>query len=91
QLSTAAAQQILSSYEGAAQVAASFPQAQAQQIVDAAAAAFTSGKSAAMAVGLLLSLLALALVMTMFPRREREEEYYAQVAAANDVESAPTN
>jgi hypothetical protein len=81
QLSDSAAQQIVSSFDGAVQVAQSYPQATSQQLLDAAAQAFTQGKSVAMGAGLLLTLLALALVLWRFPRKAAEEAYYASVAA----------
>ena len=87
QLSSSAAQQIVSSYEGAVAVAASYPQAQAQQIVSAAADAFTSGKSAAIAVGLVLTVLAFVTVYFLYPRHEAELAYYSSVAADDAKES----
>ena len=90
QVSASAAQQITSSYEGAAQVAASYPQAQAQQIINAASAAFTEGKSAAIGVGLLLTITALVLVFVVFPRKSAELAYYSDVAAGNGDGTADT-
>ena len=84
QISTNAAQQITSSYEGAAQVAASYPQAQAQQIIHAASTAFTEGKSAAIGVGLLLTITALVLVFFVFPRKTAEIEYYSEVSSGSE-------
>ncbi|MCX6461565.1 MAG: MFS transporter [Actinobacteria bacterium] len=79
QISQQAATQILSSYEGAVEVAKSYPQAQAEAIVNAAATAFTEGKGAAIGVGLLLTLIALVIVYTLYPRREAEIDYYRSV------------
>ena len=84
QISTNAAQQITSSYEGAAQVAASYPQAQAQQIIHAASTAFTEGKSAAIGVGLLLTITALVVVFFVFPRKTAEIEYYSEVSSGSE-------
>ena len=78
-LSDDAAQQITSSYAGAEQVAASFPQANAAELLQAAATAFTEGKSAAIASGLVLTLLALGLVLWLYPGRIAEERYYVDV------------
>jgi len=72
QLGDQAAQQIVSSYESAAQVATQFPQPEAQQIIEAASKAFTEGKSAAISVGLVLTLGAVALVYALFPRKADE-------------------
>jgi EmrB/QacA subfamily drug resistance transporter len=85
-----AANEIASSYAGAEQVAQGFPQATADQIVQAAATAFTEGKSAAMGLGLVATLVALVLVVWKYPRHAAEEEFYAQVAAGlANVEPPP--
>jgi DHA2 family multidrug resistance protein-like MFS transporter len=79
-LTQSAADQITSSYEGAAQVAASYPQADASELIKAAAAAFTEGKSAAIAIGLVLTLIAIVVVVRLFPGRDAETAYYETVA-----------
>lgn len=79
QVSSQAAQQMTASFEGAAEVAKSFPAAAAGQIVASASTAFTDGKTAAIGVALLLTLMGLALVLFVYPRRDREEAYYARV------------
>lgn len=71
---------LTSSFQSAEQVAQQYPD-YATQITSAAADAFTSGKSAAMLVALAMSLIGLALVMFVYPRKEAEEAYYAKVAA----------
>lgn len=83
QVSTDAANQLVSSYEGAAQVAQDFPSA-STQIVTAAAEAFSHGKSLAIGVALVLTLGGLVLVALRFPRREPEEAYYAKVQASGE-------
>ncbi|TAK71075.1 MAG: MFS transporter [Actinomycetota bacterium] len=83
QLGSQAAQTIGSSYAGAAEVATGFPQAQAAQIVAAANTAFTEGKSAAIGLALLLTLVALGLVLWRYPRQQQEEAFFASVAAAD--------
>jgi hypothetical protein len=76
---------LTSSFDNAAQVAQQYPD-YATQITDAAATAFTDGKSAAMAVALLVTVLAMVLVLVVYPRKAQEEAYYAKVLA--DVEPA---
>jgi MFS family permease len=76
-----AANQITSSYEGAAQVAASYPDADATELIHAAATAFTEGKSAAIAIGLVLTVIAIGVVLRLFPGRDAENAYYETVAA----------
>lgn len=71
---------LTSSFQSAEQVAQQYPD-YASQITSAAADAFTTGKSAAMLVALAMSLIGLALVVFVYPRKEAEEAYYAKVAA----------
>jgi len=78
-LSQQAANQIVSSYEGAVDVAASFPQAQAAEIVTAASKAFTEGKSAAIGLGFALTAVALIVVWTLYPRKDAETAYFESV------------
>ena len=75
QVSTQVSQELTSSYTSAVEVAAHYP-AQQQQIVAAAAQAFDSGKSAAIAIALLMTVIGLALVVFLFPRKKAEEAYY---------------
>ena len=79
QLSNDAADQITSSYAGAEQVASSYPQAPASEIMTAAAQAFTDGKSLAIGAGLALTLIGLLLVTVVFPRKARELAYYETI------------
>jgi EmrB/QacA subfamily drug resistance transporter len=72
------ATQMTSSFEGAAQVAQEFP-TYADQIIAGASAAFTTGKSWAIAVALALTLLGMLLVLVVYPRRAAEESYYEDV------------
>ena len=89
QVSQQAAQQIESSYQGAAKVAESYPQAGAEQIISAASRAFTEGKTASIGVALLLTVAALAVVLVLFPRKEAEEAYYAEVIDSEENATAP--
>ena len=69
-----------SSFQSAKQVAQQYPQ-YATQITDAASSAFTSGMNAAVLVALLMTLIGLALVLFVYPRKQAEEAYYAKVAS----------
>jgi hypothetical protein len=69
---------LTSSFDSASGVAAQYPD-YATQITSAAADAFTDGKSAAIAIALLVTLLAMVLVLVVFPRKQQEERYYASV------------
>jgi dipeptide/tripeptide permease len=80
-VSDTTADQLTSSFEGAAQVAAGYQPPVSQQIIDAASVAFTDGKSAAIGVALLMSLLGLGLVLFLYPRKDAEEAYYEKVNA----------
>lgn len=82
QVSSDAAQQLTGSFEGAADVAKSYPSAAAEQIVHAASVAFTDGKTLAIGVALLMTLIGLVLVLVVYPRRDAEEAYYVSVQSA---------
>ena len=60
-------------------VAASYPQAQAQEIMAAAAKAFTDGKTGAIGLALLLTLIALAVVWIRYPHKDEEIAYFESV------------
>jgi DHA2 family multidrug resistance protein-like MFS transporter len=77
-ISSETATALTSSFQGAAQVATQYPD-YSSQIVSAASQAFTEGKSLAIAVALLMTLIGLGLVLFVYPRRDAEEEYYASV------------
>ena len=74
-----AADTIASSFAGAEQVAQNYPQATADQIVAAAQQAFTEGKTAAMALGLVATLVALLLVWWKYPHHRAEDEFFVAV------------
>jgi len=74
------ADQLTSSYAGAAELATQYSPSIGDEIVGAAAKAFTEGKSAAIVVALVLTLLGLALVRLRFPSKDVEDAYYAKVA-----------
>ncbi|MDO8730954.1 MAG: MFS transporter [Actinomycetota bacterium] len=80
QVTNEIADQLTSSFAGAAQVASQYSPPVSQQIIDAAATAFTDGKSASILLALALTLLGLALVLLRFPSKSVEEAYYAKVA-----------
>jgi len=86
-ISSETASALTSSFEGAAQVAQQSPTYSAQ-ILNAASTAFTEGKSLAIAVALLMTLIGLLLVLLVYPRKAPEEAYYAAVLA--DREGATT-
>ena len=78
QVSQQLAYSMEASFTSAAQVAAQYPSEQ-QQIIAGAAQAFDSGKSSAIAVALIMTVLGLILVIVLFPRKNKENAYYAQV------------
>ncbi len=88
QISTDAAQQMTASFEGAAEVAQSYPASAQAQIISAASEAFIDGKSLAIGVALLLTLLGMVLVFFVYPRRDKEEAYYASVQEATPTVGA---
>lgn len=73
------AQQLTSSFEGAASVASQYGEPTASKIIDAASVAFTDGKSAAMLVALVMTLIGMGLVLFVYPGRAKEEAYYERV------------
>ena len=77
-VSNETADALTSSFDSATQVAQQYPD-YASQITSAAADAFTDGKSAAIAIALLMTVLAMVLVLLVFPRKAAEEAYYAKV------------
>ncbi|MDP4015298.1 MAG: MFS transporter [Candidatus Nanopelagicales bacterium] len=79
-ISQSVGREMTSSYAGAEQVASGYPD-HAQAIIQAASQAFTEGKSAALAVALVLSGLALVLLLVKYPRRADEEAFFAEVEA----------
>ena len=81
QVTTQIADSLTASFGDAAHVAAQYPANIGDQIIKAAAQAFTDGKSAAMAMALLLSIVGLLLVVFLFPKRADEEAYYEKIAA----------
>lgn len=87
-LSDQAAHQIVSSYQGAQQVASSYPQASAEKLIAAANQAFTEGKSVAYVLALVLTLFALGLVLWKYPRRDDERAFFKQMADRSIQEAA---
>lgn len=77
-VSSEASTALTSSYEGAAEVAKQYP-SYSDQIVKAAADAFTDGKTLAIGVALVLTLIGLILVLVVYPRKDSEEAYYSRV------------
>ena len=84
-LGSSAAQEIASSYAGAMEVAKTFPQADAEELVSAANKAFSEGKTIAYVVALAVTLIAFVLVWWRYPHKAVEEAYYAQVQAADSA------
>lgn len=80
QLGSQAAQQIVSSYEGAAAVAERYPPTPASQILTAASNGFTEGKSLAVGIALLFTLLSVVLVVLRYPRQRTETAFFEQIA-----------
>jgi hypothetical protein len=78
QVSQQISEQLTSSFTSAEQVAAAYPPHQ-QQIIAGASQAFDQGKSAAIAIALVLTVVGLGLVVALFPRRDKENAFYEQV------------
>lgn len=74
------ADQLTSSFAGAAEVASHYSPPVSQEIINAASSAFTDGKSAAIMLALALTLVGFAIVRWRFPEKSVEEAYYAKVA-----------
>ena len=79
QLSKQAVASISQSFTGAAQVAKQFPQAQAQDIINAAKQAFLDGKTAALIFATVAAGVGFLVVFFFYPRREAEDATYARV------------
>jgi EmrB/QacA subfamily drug resistance transporter len=75
------AAQIQDSFGGAADVAKTLPDADAQKLMDAAEQAFTQGSHTAILVALVIALGGLVLVLVAFPRKKREDALEAGFAA----------
>ena len=82
-LGNRAALLIGSSYEGAESVAKTMPSADATQLIEAANAAFTQGKSAAITCALFSVLVGLILVWWRYPNIDEERRLIAGVQAQN--------
>lgn len=83
QVGSSTAQAMTESFTSAAEVAQQYPSNVQDQILTAAATAFTAGKSWAILIALVLTLVGLLLVWLLFPRKAAEEAYYAQVQASS--------
>lgn len=83
-----AAQQMVGSFEGAEQVAEQYPPNIAAEITNAAATAFTDGKTLAVGIALIFALGSIALVVLAYPRRDAERAFFAQIAAQNKQSEA---
>lgn len=79
EISAAASEAMTSSFTSAAQVATQYPANTQAQIVDGARLAFDAGKSSALAIALVLTLAGLALVIFVFPRKHKEDDYYSSL------------
>lgn len=83
-MSAQVSQEMTGSYTSAAEVAKDYPEPTSSDIVNAAAQAFTDGKSWAIAIALVMTVIGLGLVVALFPRKQKEEAYYAQVQGAQE-------
>jgi len=90
QIGSTTAEAMTSSYTSAVAAAQQYPSTVQDQIVSAAASAFTIGKSWAILVALLLTVCGLLLVWFLFPRRAAEEAYYEQVLAGESTGDSAT-
>jgi len=90
QIGSTTAEAMTSSYTSAVDAAQQYPSTVQDQIVSAAATAFTVGKSWAILVALLLTVCGLLLVWFLFPRRAAEEAYYEQVLAGEATGDSAT-
>ena len=73
-------QELASSYASATEVAQKYSGTTSEAIMTGAAQAFTDGKSLAIGVALVLTLIGLAVVVFVFPNKEKESEYYEKVS-----------
>ena len=85
-VSDTVADQLTSSFESAASVAGQYSGSTAQEILAGASAAFTEGKSAAMAIALVFTLIGLALVFLRYPGHKEEEAYFEKVQSGGVTE-----
>ena len=76
--------ELASSYSSAADLASSYSGKTSEAILTGAAEAFTTGKSMAIGIALVLTLIGLAAVVFFFPNKEKENEYYEKVLAMKD-------
>ncbi len=84
-LSRQAATEISASFGGAEAVARDIPGADAAELMRGAQEAFTHGKTAAIAIALLATVLGMLIVLAFYPRREREEQIFADIAQADST------
>ncbi len=75
---TRAAQEVGSSYAGAQRVAEGYSPADGQKLIEAANQAFTDGKTAAIMLALISSVLGALVVVFFYPSRKREAEIFAK-------------
>lgn len=78
------AQELSSSYFSAAQVAEKYSGETSKAILAGATQAFTDGKSLAIGVALVLTLIGLAVVIFVFPNKDKENAYYQKMLAETD-------
>lgn len=75
-----AARGIASSFQKAEQVASSYPEASASGLLSDASSAFSTGKTYAFVIAIVLIVIALVVVLLKYPSREREAEVFAKYA-----------
>lgn len=89
QVSESTAAALTGSFTSAEQAASGYSPSVQEQVVSAASAAFTAGKSWAILIVLVLTILGFLLVWFLFPRKAAEEEYYASVQ--EEAPAAPSS
>jgi hypothetical protein len=77
-------QELASSYSSAAQVAEKYSGSTSEAILAGATEAFTDGKSQAIGVALVLTLIGLVVVAFVFPSKEKENAYYEKIQTQTD-------
>lgn len=88
QMSEQVSDELTNSFTSAEAVAQNYPD-YATQITTAASQAFTDGKSVAIGVAFLMTVIGLVLVLARFPGKTAEEAYYEKIAASEPTTGEP--
>ncbi len=88
QLSDQAVSLMMQSFTGAQEAAQSLPAQYSASLIEAARQAFTDGANMAYASALLAVVAGLVVVVTLYPRKDRETEILAQYAQQDQPEAA---